>query len=47
MALKIKLKKPDQKKTEKNYNSADAISEKSKFAIVCSLSPQRIRRFSL
>lgn len=34
MALKIKLKKPDQKKTEKNYNSADAISEKSKFAIV-------------
>lgn len=34
MALKIKLKKPDQKKTEKKYNSADAISEKSKFAIV-------------
>ena len=34
MALMIKLKKPDQKKTEKNYNSADAISEKSKFAIV-------------
>ena len=34
MALKIKLKKTDKQKTEKNYNSADAISEKSKFAIV-------------
>lgn len=34
MALKIKLKKPDKQKTEKKYNSADAISEKSKFAIV-------------
>ena len=34
MALKIKLKKPDKQKTEKNYNSADAISEKRKFAIV-------------
>lgn len=34
MALKIKLKKSDKQKTEKNYNSADAISEKSKFAIV-------------
>ncbi|MBU5462060.1 CpsD/CapB family tyrosine-protein kinase [Lachnoclostridium sp. MSJ-17] len=34
MAFKIKLRKPDAQKTEKKYNSADAISEKSKFAIV-------------
>lgn len=34
MAFKIKLRKPDNSKTEKKYNSADAISEKSKFAIV-------------
>lgn len=35
MAFKIKLKKPDKKQTEKNYNNpAEAISEKSKFAIV-------------
>ncbi len=34
MAFKIKLRKPDASKTEKKYNTADAISEQSKFAIV-------------
>ncbi|MEE1262529.1 CpsD/CapB family tyrosine-protein kinase [Ruminococcus sp.] len=34
MAFKIKLRKPDNSKTEKKYNTADAISEQSKFAIV-------------
>ena len=34
MAFKIKLKKRDKKKKDKNVNSIEAISEKSKFAIV-------------
>ena len=34
MAFKIKLRKRDKKKKDKNVNSIEAISEKSKFAIV-------------